>query len=99
MKVPLSKLQREKALKGVPKFLLYPLAWFVRGKPPRCLIQPALFAHLRSRGMAVMFLGVNSEKDLRLAVTTGATAVLTDKISYLTELLSKRKELEFKVPE
>jgi glycerophosphoryl diester phosphodiesterase len=78
--VSMNMLKREKALKGIPTWGLYILRALCVGSPPLIFVQRSLFTHLRSRGIAVMFLGVNSERHLTLAADTGATAVLTDKI-------------------
>ena len=59
------------------------------------MVAPKLFAHLRSRGIHVWFLGVNTEEDLQLAVQSGATAVLTDRIRWLKQTM-KEKNLKFK---
>jgi hypothetical protein len=37
------------------------------GKPPKALIPPGLFAHLRKRGIPVFFLGVNDEADIQVS--------------------------------
>lgn len=55
------------------------------------MLVPKLFTHLRRRGLPVWFLGVNSEDDLRLAVNSGATAVLTDRIEWLNSTIKKEK--------
>lgn len=36
------------------------------GKPPRALIPPGLFEHLRRRDIPVFFLGVNDESDIEV---------------------------------
>ena len=36
------------------------------------------------KGIPVWFLGVNNDSDLDLAINSGATAVLTDRINWLT---------------
>lgn len=66
------------------------LAFLFQGKPPYAMVTPALFAHLRCRGIHVWFLGVNSERDLQLAVRTGATAVLTDRIHWLKGTMQEK---------
>jgi glycerophosphoryl diester phosphodiesterase len=53
------------------------------------MVAPKLFAHLRLRGVQVWFLGVDTEQDLHLAVRTGATAVLTDRIHWLTRTMKE----------
>lgn len=89
--ISLEQVQKEKALKGVPGWVHHLLAFLFQGKPPYPMLAPRLFAHLRRRGVQVWFLGVNSEADLRLAVKAGATAVLTDRIHWLTETMSALK--------
>lgn len=54
------------------------------------MLAPALFAHLRRRGIQVWFLGVNTEHDLKLAVNSGATAVLTDRIHWLKQTMNEQ---------
>jgi glycerophosphoryl diester phosphodiesterase len=78
-------------LQGLPDWLHRILAFLFQGKPPYPMIAPALFAHLRRRGVHVWFLGVNTEADLRIAISSGATAVLTDRIHWLKETMEKEK--------
>lgn len=47
------------------------------------MIAPSLFRQLRLRGIPVWFLGVNTEQELQLAMASGATAVLTDRVRWL----------------
>ena len=92
----MTRLKHEGALKGLPKWVLYILLLICRGNPPYIFLQKSLFTHLRRRGMPVLFLGVNTEKDLNLAISIGATAILSDKITSIHQYLSARPHLEFK---
>lgn len=94
--ISLQKLQREKSLKGAPQWLLRFLAFCLRGKPPAAFIQPALFAHLRARGMPVYFLGVNSERELMIALKAGATGVLSDRVTFVATYMNSHPQLKFK---
>lgn len=91
MQVPLSKLRGEKPLKPFPDWFKRGLAFILQGKPPYAMLAPRLFAHLRERGVPVWFLGVNSEEDLDIAVKAGATAVLTDRVNWLTTTMKSQK--------
>jgi glycerophosphoryl diester phosphodiesterase len=55
------------------------------------MLAPALFEHLRSRGIPVWFMLVNEERELELAHKYGATGVLTDRPRWLTERMQERK--------
>lgn len=79
VKITLEKIRHEKALKGMPDWFHSGLSYLFQGRPPRPMLAPALFSHLRKRGMPVWFLGVNSEEDLKLASDAGATGFLTDR--------------------
>lgn len=59
------------------------------GKPPRPLIPQGLFTHLRARGIPTFFLGVNDDKDIDIAIQAGATAVLTDRPSWLSKRIKE----------
>lgn len=87
----MDQIKHEKALQGLPTWAQRLLAFLFQGKPAYPMLAPALFAHLRRRGVHVWFLGVNAEADLELAVKSGATAVLTDRIHWLKETMSKRE--------
>jgi len=93
--VSMNMLKREKALKGVPTWGLYLLRAICTGSPPLIFLQKSLFTHLRSRGIAVMFLGVNSERHLHIAAAAGATSILTDKIHQLKRHVDS-KQLVFR---
>ena len=56
------------------------------------MIAPKLFEHLQKRGIPVWFLGVNDDKDIELALKSGATGVLTDRINWLMSELKCRQE-------
>ena len=88
--VNLEVVRREPALRGLPDWLKRVIAFFFGGKPSRAMLCPALFRHLRRRGVGVWFLGVNSEEDLRVAERTGATGVLTDRIRWLTNTIAEK---------
>ena len=59
------------------------------GKPPRPLIPEGLFNHLRARGVPIFFLGVNDDADIEIAMRAGATAVLTDRPSWLNKRITE----------
>ena len=69
--VTLEKIRRESALQGFPDWCKVALSYIFAGKPPTMMLCPSLFAHLRKRGIAVWFLGVNEEEHLTLAIETG----------------------------
>lgn len=92
--ISLSTIREEKALKGVPDWFKRILALLFKGKPPHAMIAPRLFRHLRRRGIQVWFLGVNDEANLTIAIKNGATAVLTDRINWLSAIVEE-KELQF----
>jgi glycerophosphoryl diester phosphodiesterase len=81
--ITLDVIRREKALKNLPDIVKRVLAFMFGGKPSKAMLCPALFTHLRKRGIGVLFLGVNHEDDLRTAHAAGATGVLTDRIGWL----------------
>ncbi len=84
-RVDYARVREQKAFKALPDAACRVLAHVLGGKPPRALIPPGLFAHLRARGVPVLFLGVNDEEDIRIAERAGATAVLTDRPSWLRQ--------------
>ena len=92
--ISLEKIRKEKALKGSPEWFKKVLAFFFRGKPPYAMIAPKLFSHLRKRGMPIWFLGVNDENDVNIALKSGATGVLTDRINWLSKYV-KENNLKF----
>ena len=92
--ISLKKIREEKALKGAPEWLKRILALLFQGKPPYAMIAPRLFSHLRKRGIPIWFLGVNDESDLNIALKSGATGVLTDRINWLSEIV-REKNLKF----
>lgn len=79
---------------GLPDIFKRFLAWVLAGKPPYLMVAPKLFSFLRRQGIPVWFLGVNTEEELHLAVKTGASAILTDKVSYISKLISEQ-QLQF----
>lgn len=87
----MERLRHEASLKTVPDWMKQLLAVLFRGRPPTIMIAPALFSHLRQRGIPVWFLGVNNESDLQLAMQSGATAVLTDRVNWLCQQLEANK--------
>jgi len=89
--ITIERIRHEAALKALPDWIKQLLAVLFRGRPPTIMIAPALFTHLRQRGIPVWFLGVNNESDLQLAVQSGATAVLTDRVNWLCEQLEDTK--------
>lgn len=88
-RVDYARVREQKVFKGLPDAVCRVLAYMLGGKPPRALIPPGLFAHLRARGMPVLFLGVNDEEDLAVAKWAGATAVLTDRPSWLQQQIKE----------
>jgi len=91
-------VRHEAALKALPDWLKQLLAFLFRGRPPKIMIVPSLFTHLRKRGIPVWFLGVNNESDLQLSIESGATAVLTDRFNWLCEQLrecNRHKRTDF----
>lgn len=93
--IPIAKIRKEDALKSCPDWFKQILAFVFQGKPPHMMIAPLLFDHLRSRGIPVWFLGVNSEKDVLLASSTGATAILTDRVNWIVGYI-KENNIKFK---
>jgi glycerophosphoryl diester phosphodiesterase len=79
---------------GLPDIVKRFLAWLLAGKPPYLMVAPKLFRFLRRQGIPVWFLGVNTEAELHLAVQSGASAILTDKVSYITKLV-REQDLRF----
>lgn len=88
--VSLEVVRREAALAGLPDWLKRVVAFVFGGKPSRAMLCPALFRHLRRRGVGVWFLGVNSDEELRVAERAGATGVLTDRIRWLTKTVAEQ---------
>lgn len=64
--------------------------------PPALLLQHSLHEHLRSRGIPIIFMGVNTPKMLHTCIECGATAALSDNITTVSEYLSMHPELRFK---
>ncbi len=91
----LEKLRNERSIADVPDFIKRILAIILQGHPPYVLMCPKLFTHLRRRGIPIWFLNVQTEEELVIAINAGATAILTDKVEWLTETM-KRKNLKFK---
>jgi len=81
------KVLKEKAIASFPLWIKQILATLLKGKPPYIMVAPGLFNHLKKRGIPVWFLGVNDEKDLRIAESAGATAVLTDRINWIVSYI------------
>lgn len=90
-RVDYARVREQRVFKALPDVACHVLAFLLGGKPPRALIPPGLFAHLRARGMPVLFLGVNDEADLQIAQWAGATAVLTDRPSWLSQQIKAGK--------
>jgi hypothetical protein len=78
-------IRDEATFKSFPDFIVAILAFFFQGKPPNILLAPAMYTHLRARGMAIFVLGVETPEDIKNALYIGATAVLTDKPSSLVK--------------
>lgn len=77
-----------------PRVMQVLLAWLFQGAPPTFMLSQSLFAHLRKRGVPVLFLGVNTEEHVALAHKFGATAVLTDRVEWLSKHM-KHKNIRF----
>jgi hypothetical protein len=81
--VTLEVIEKDPTMQLAPRWVRVLLAWLFQGVPPRLLLSRSLFAHLRRRGVPVLFLGVNTEEHVELAHRYGATAVLTDRVEWL----------------
>lgn len=90
--ISLEQIQQEKALKNFPEWFKLFLSYVFIGKPPTMMVAPGLFAHLRKRGVPVWFLGVNEEVELDLAITTGATGVLTDRPNWACHMMRNKTQ-------
>ncbi|RYH10464.1 hypothetical protein EON65_39500 [archaeon] len=93
--ISLAKIRGEKALEKAPDWIKRLLAYVFRGKPPFAMLSKQLFTHLRRRGVYVLFLGVNTEEELRLAERFGVTGVISDRVSWLTKTMEE-KGIKFK---
>lgn len=93
--ISLAKIRSEKALEKAPDWLKRFLAYVFRGKPPVAMLSKQLFTHLRRRGVYVLFLGVNTEEELRMAERFGVTGVISDRVSWLTKTMQE-KGIKFK---
>lgn len=87
--VTLEKVREEEALQKAPDLVKRFLAWLLQGRPPKIMLQPMLFTHLRRRGIQTWFMTVNTEEDLRIALEAGATGVLTDRPGFIVDLLHR----------
>ena len=88
-------MKHEKPFQKLPEFIQRFITWILQGQPPKFMIQPLLFLHLRRRGVPVWFMTVNDEESLRLAISAGATGILTDKPGHMINLLEE-KSLRFR---
>ncbi|CAE7484572.1 unnamed protein product [Symbiodinium microadriaticum] len=89
--VTLADIEKDVALKFLPQWCKVLLSYLFAGTPPRFMMSPSLFAHLRRRGVPVLFLGVNTEGHIALAHNSGATAVLTDRVEWLYNHMKDNK--------
>lgn len=89
-RIDLEKVRGESSLKGLPDAIKRLIAFVLQGKPSGVMVAPGLFAHLRKRGVPVWFLGCATEEDLKVAVKSGATGVLTDRVNWLCKSLKHR---------
>eukprot|EP00602_Paraphysomonas_sp_CaronLab_P006862 CAMPEP_0185022208 /NCGR_PEP_ID=MMETSP1103-20130426/4938_1 /TAXON_ID=36769 /ORGANISM="Paraphysomonas bandaiensis, Strain Caron Lab Isolate" /LENGTH=313 /DNA_ID=CAMNT_0027554179 /DNA_START=35 /DNA_END=973 /DNA_ORIENTATION=+ len=80
--ITLKVIREERALASVPDWIKVILSYVFAGVPPKIMLAPGLFTHLRKRGVPVWFLGVNHEEHVEMARTYGATAVLTDRVDW-----------------
>jgi glycerophosphoryl diester phosphodiesterase len=87
----LDKIRHEAALQALPDWVKRLLAMIFQGRPPFIMLAPGLFSIMRKRGIPVWFLGINDQEQLDIAIKSGATAVLTDRVNWLCEELNKRK--------
>jgi glycerophosphoryl diester phosphodiesterase len=94
--ITLEDIRNEQSLSFLPSWVHPLLHVLFRGKPPHLMIAPSLFRQLRLRGIPVWFLGVNTEQELQLAMASGATAVLTDRVRWL---LREMKDLDIRFEE
>jgi len=92
--ITLQTVRNEKSLKRVPDVFKRLLHFILMGKPSYIMVAPSLFEHMRARGIPVWFLGVNDKESLDIAVKSGATAVLTDRIKWLKNTIEK-ENLQF----
>ena len=76
-------IREESSFKALPDAVIAVLAYIFQGKPPTVLLAPTLHTHLRKRGIHILVLGVNDSASVSQAVRVGATAVLTDRPSWL----------------
>jgi len=88
--ITLEDIRNEQSLSFLPSWVHHLLHLLFRGKPPHLMIAPSLFRQLRLRGIPVWFLGVNTEQELQLAMASGATAVLTDRVRWLLREMKDR---------
>lgn len=88
--IPLHRVRNEKSVHKFPDWFKRLLAFLLSGKPPSIMIAPSLFTHLKRRGIPVWFLGCENEDDLKIAIKAGATAVLTDRVNWLTRFTKQR---------
>ena len=86
--ITLDTVMKEKAVQSFPLWVKHLLAFVFRGRPPAPMVAPALFAHLRERGMPVWFLGVNSDSDLKLYVEGACICASKLLVSHTTCLVS-----------
>ena len=71
------------------------LAYLAQGSPPSFFMQPGLFEHLRARGMPILFLGVNNIRQVRISIEMGATAILTDRITFISDYMKNHPDNHF----
>jgi len=88
--IPIDKVNFERARENLPSYLPDFVCHLFTGDPPPIFLTPRLFGHLRSRGMASYFLGVNSMKGLRLAQAQGAAACLSDRPKWLVDAMRSK---------
>lgn len=80
---PVDKKRIKNNLKNFPDWLCHILALLAGGEPaPFFLCQP-MIKHLKSRGIPVQVLGVNSHEALLAAKQAGVSTVLTDRPRWL----------------
>jgi glycerophosphoryl diester phosphodiesterase len=88
--ITLERIQTEKSIKDFPGWFKRLLYYILQGKPSGIMLAPTMFTHLRRRGIPVWFLGCQNEEDLKISIKSGATAVLTDRVNWLSSFIRQR---------
>ena len=91
MEITYETILAEKNFKNLPQFMISFLAYLFQGKPPNILMVPALYRHLRNRGISIFVLGVETPQDVKNVLHIGATAFLTDTPSVFVKYVRDNK--------